>query len=179
MTNLKFSQFLAEKFYNVFTEDQKKKYADQVWDILVQSYKPIGGLRGIESKKDMIQNIEMWKVAKRDDKVVAVILYKDKGTGRKLVAVGTNGSTEGKSMLRDTLSHEFERSFMEVSGPFFSFLKKNYPDLVKQYTIPPEKAAEILGKEITPTKNGMYRRDIRGVTLEKIMLGTPGKTITS
>jgi len=180
MDRITFKQFLAEKFYNVFTADEKKKYADQVWDILVASYKNIGGLAGIDSKEDMIQNIAMWKVAVKDGKVLAAILYKDKegGHGRKLVAVGTDNSKEGKDLLRNTLKHEFTRSFMEVSGPFYKFMDKHYPDLVKQYTISPEQASKILDREVTPTKDGWYKRKIQGSTFEKIMLGTPGKQIT-
>lgn len=62
-----FTQYLTEKFHNLFSAEQKEQYADQVWDILNQSYKPIGGLRGIESKEDMIQSVPMWKVAVIDD----------------------------------------------------------------------------------------------------------------
>lgn len=170
--------FLSEKFYNAFNREQKEKFADQVWEILVQSYKPIGGLRGIDSKEDMIANVPMWKVAYVKDKVLAVVLYKDKGQGRKLVAVATDGSIEGKDLLRNMMKDEFTRSFTEVSGPFFKFLNKHYPELVKQYTIPPEQVEKILGKKVVPTKNGFYKREIQGSILEKIMLGTPHKTIT-
>lgn len=172
-----FKQYIAEKYINVFSPAEKQPYVDQVWDILQKSYKPIGGMKGIGSKEDMINSVEMWKVAKQGDIVFAVILYKDKGVGRKVVAVGTNGTPEAKIMLRDMFKHEFVRSFGEYSGPLLVFMKREFPDLVKQYTVPVDQVEKILGKPITPTKNGMYRREIRGVPLEKIMIGTSGKTI--
>lgn len=172
-----FKQFITEKYYNAFTLDQKKKYVDQVWDILEQSYKPIGGLRGIKSKQDIVDTMPMWKLAVVDNKVLAALLYKDKGAGRKLVAVATNGTKAGKDVLREMTEQEFKRSFFEVSGPFFKFIEKNFPDLVKKYTIPPEQVEQILGKVVAPTKDGWYKRTIKGDILEKIMLGTPGKSI--
>lgn len=172
-----FTQFLSEKFYNAFTDDQKRKYADQVWDILVQSYKSLGGMRGISSKEDMIKNIPMWKIAKDHDEVLVAILYKDRGQGRKLVAVGTNGSPQSKELLHNMLKKEFERSYTEISGPLFSFMNKHFPDLVKKYTIPTDQVEKILNKTVAPTRDGMYKRVIQGQIREKIMIGTPGKTI--
>jgi len=172
-----FTQFLSEKFTNLFTVDQKEKYADQVWDILVQSYKPVGGLRGIKSKQFMIDNMPMWKIAAQDNKVLAAILYKDKGAGRKLVAVATDGSKQGKELLRNMIEQEFERSFFEVSGPFYGFMNKHFPQLVKKFTIHPDQVEKILGVTVSPTKDGWYKRVIQGNILEKIMLGTPGKAI--
>lgn len=178
MDTSSFKTFLAEKYDNVFSVEQKEKYADQVWEILVQSYKPIGGLKKIKNKEDMIKDFPMWKVARRKDSVLAVIIYKDKGDGRKLVAVGTDGTKEAKDMLHNMMEQEFTRSFFEVSGPLLKFLNKHFPQLVKQYTISPERAEEIIGKPVSPTEGGMYKRVIGGDIMEKMMLGTPGKRIT-
>lgn len=173
-----FQTFLSEKFYNAFTREDKELYAQEVWDILVQSYKSIGGLRGINSKEDMIAKVPMWKIAIVDKKVVAVVMYKDKGTGRKLVAVGTDNSNEAKDLLKNMMTKEFERSFFEISGPFYKFINKHFPELVAKYTIPYDEVEKILNKPISPTKNGFYKREIQGDILEKIMIGTAHKTIT-
>lgn len=170
---MSFKNYLFETFNNIFKEEDKQKYIEIVWDILVESYKPVGGLTKVYDKKDLM-SIPFWKVIKRDGNVTGVILYKDKN-GRKLVAMGTDGSKEAKKQLKFTLNKEFERSLMEVSGPLLKYLERNWPDLVKKYTIPVEKVQDILGTDVEPTTGNFYKRMIGKHNHEKILIGTPGK----
>jgi hypothetical protein len=50
---------LLETYVNLFEPDKKWKYAQQVWDILQNSYKNAGGLKGsgFESIESMVKNI--------------------------------------------------------------------------------------------------------------------------
>ena len=50
----------------------QKAYADQ------------GGMHGsgFKSPEDMVKNIPMWKLSKKDGKVTSVAMYKDSGSGR-------------------------------------------------------------------------------------------------
>ena len=87
-------QLLSERFINLIGDDERKEdYRDQVWNLLQTSYKPIGGIKGtgFKSPDDMVKNIPFWKMAVKDGKVEAVIMYRDKG-GRKSVAMGSTGS---------------------------------------------------------------------------------------
>ncbi len=180
--SLTFKEFLTETYINAFSANEKQPYADQVWEILKRSYKAISddGPVAIPSKEYMISNVPLWKIGTHGDKVLAVIMYKDHGKGRKVSSVGTDGSPESKAMLRDMMKNEFTRSYGEYSGPLYEFLKKHFRDLIKQYTIPPHEAAKLLDTTVTPTKDGFYRRTLpNGKEIEDIMIGTPGIPIKS
>ena len=67
---LTFKSFIAEGFVNVILSKQdedRKKYAKQVWDLLQSSYAKIGGIKGqgFSSVDDMIANIPFWKLFQR------------------------------------------------------------------------------------------------------------------
>lgn len=185
---------ITERFINVKADDIDKriKYANPVWDMLQKSYAPIGGIHGsgFNSKEDMIKNIPFWKLGTRDNKLVAVAMYKDK-SGRKRVAVGTDGTQTGKEMFKtiaqDDIKHK--RSYGEFSGPSLAFQYKHIDD-IKNHAIPTKKVEEILGEEIRkPSDNDpeilkfpdlkdyFYQRQIGNDWHTKIMLGEPYRSV--
>jgi hypothetical protein len=175
---LKFEQYLLETIDNYFKPEDKKKYAQQVYDILVKSYSKAGGLAGsgFKSVDDMIANIPMWKVFRRGDEVKAAMMYKDKA-GRKRVAIATDGTPEGKGMLKKMLQDEYKsgRSFGEVSDRSLSLIKslyseKDFKNLVIPVSIVKEK---LKGKEIQDVDGYSYKRKIGGEWHEKMMVGNP------
>lgn len=173
-----FLEYICERYNNLFTAEQKQKLSPQVWELLQNAYSPIGGLKGsgFKSEQDMIDNIPMWKVATRNGIVKMVIMYKDRN-GRKLIAMGTDGSPEGKSILTNALRSEFSRSYAELSGPALRFVQNKMPELVDQYAIPSAKVVEIAamnGKTVTPIDQYLYTREIGGHAAEKMMIGTIG-----
>lgn len=198
-----FSETVNESFKNALPSDVdlKNKYKDQVWNLLQDSYKSIGGIKGsgFNSVDDML-NIPMWKMNIINGKVVAVVMYKDKG-GRKLVAIGTDGSDKAKSILDGVMKQEVGRSFMELSkGALGSFLKKTPENIVHMYAKTPEEADKLLPKDeilyvkdlddseipsdgklslskYPYIKQYAYIRDIGGEPYFKVMFGTEGKTI--
>lgn len=184
---------LVERYVNLFDPEKKKQYADVVWDMIQNAYKKIGGIRGsgFSSKEDMIKNIPFWKVAKKDGKVVAVALYKDKG-GRKRIASATDGTEDGKEKLeimgRDDITRQ--RSYAEVSSSSLKFLLRRWkgPEDITKYMILPKDAEKILRDELKypvsdddpeviahpQLKKYFYQRDIGGHYHTKLMIGTPG-----
>ena len=181
---MRFREYLTEKYKNLLNKDKdlKYKYANEVYNMLQKSYKKIGGIKGsgFKSPQDMVINIPFWKLAFTKGELVAVIMYKDKGTGRKLVAIGSDGTQKGKKKLKEMFKHEFERSFMEVSGPLLKWLQKNFPDLVNKYKIDARKTFELLPMahiELDNDSPWFYHRLIGGDSHEKILLGSPYKTI--
>jgi len=50
-----FREFLNETIINLFDNDEKNKYIDEIWELLNKSYKSIGGLKesGFENKENM------------------------------------------------------------------------------------------------------------------------------
>lgn len=174
-----FSQFLTEKITNLFISDGegRRKYADQVWDILQQSYASIGGIHGsgFKDKEDMIKKIPMWKIFRRGDQVKAVLMYKDKG-GRKRVAIGTDGDKESKRMLAKMLIDEYKtgRAFGEVSDASLNFIKKLLGDAINDVAVPVEVVKQLLpNDEIEAVDKYLYMRDIGGHMHKKMMLGNP------
>lgn len=184
---------LVERFVNLLTPKKKEKYADEVWNMIQNAYKKIGGIRGsgFRSKEDMIDNIPFWKVATKNGKVVAVAMYKDKG-GRKRVASATDGTDEGKDKLemigKEDLSQE--RSYAEVSSSSLKFLLRRWkgPKDIKDYMILPQEAEKVLGEKLKypvpdndpeviahpELKKYFYQREIGGHYHTKLMIGKPG-----
>lgn len=186
------SQFLSERYLNLFSSEEKKSEADAVWELIQQSYAPIGGIKGsgFDSKEDMIQNIPFWKCVRKSGKIVAVALYKDK-QGRKRVAIGTDGTEVGKNSVRKIVAEDFSRAYVEVSGPsFFSMVKHLGIEFLKKYVKTPGEAQTLLGEKLSEPsqsdpmvqkvpefKEYMYSREIGGHQHTKIMLGTSGNKI--
>jgi hypothetical protein len=175
---MRFKDFLllTEAIDNYFTPKEKEKYAEQVWNILQESYKEIGGLKGsgFNSVDDMIKNIPMWKIARRGDDVKAVMMYKDKG-GRKRVAIGTDGTKEAKIMLAKMIQEEYRtgRAYGEVSDKSLAFIRKQFSEKeFESFAIPAEKVQDILpNDEIIPVDKYLYKREIGGELHTKMMLG--------
>jgi len=169
---------IFERFDNFFTDEQKNKYIDQIWDILQSSYKDIGGIKGsgLNSKEDMIKNIPMIKVYREGDVIKVVFCYKDKD-GRKKVAIGTDGSFEAKRMLIKMLKEEYStgRSWGEVSDKVLHFMRKFFTlEELEKYAIDPADIAKKLPNDnITLIGNKMYTREIGGNQITKMGIGNP------
>jgi hypothetical protein len=174
---------LLERFVNIFsdTPHRREQYREQVWDILQLSYAPIGGIygSGFQSPQDM-DRIPMWKVAKKDDVVKAVAMYKDR-SGRKMVAMGTDGTEQGKQILVDIIKNDFltNRTYSELSGPGLRFTEKILgAELFNKVKIPTEKVIEILSDdyeagEIEVVDQYRYQRKIGNNWVTKVMMGNP------
>lgn len=191
-----FMAYLEERYVNLLPhhEMEKRAHAKEVFDMVHKAYEKIGGIHGngFRSHEDMIKNIPMWKIHKKDGQIHAVALYKDKG-GRKRVAVATNGSDEGKKALGRIMKDDItrHRAYNEVSGPSLSFLKKHVDD-VKKFALPHHEVKKHLeGEETRPVphddpdlakhpelKHHFYQRKIGDHWHTKVMLGSPGKHIT-
>ena len=173
-----FTEYLTESYVNITSEHEKEVYAEQVFEILQKSYAKIGGIHGsgFSSPEDMIKNIPYWKLFKRNDKIIACVLYKDTN-GRKLVALGSDGSDEGKNvakrMLRDDIEHD--RAYGEISDAVLRYLQKTYGDELHKFLVPSKEVGNILNKDVTPTGTYTYKRSIGGVEHEKAMYGSLGK----
>lgn len=178
MIQQSFKTFLIERYVNALKSDDKKKYMQEVWDILQSSYAYIGGIKGEEFKTpESMLKVPFWKLVVKDGKVVACHLYKDLN-GRKSIAGGTDGSRTGKIEFAKMAKDDFKRSYSEVSGASEKFINRNFPELFKDFSIPSSDVEAIIGKKITPLPDGYhYKRIIGGEEVTKIMIGTSGKKI--
>ncbi len=175
---MRYDTFITEKFFNLFSADDKEKYIDEVWDKLQKSYAAIGGIKGsgFKSKEDMIKNITFWKIKINAGKIKAGVLYKDKSF-RKTVAVFTDGSRDGTQDLENILKDDFKRSVIEVSHSLLRFIEKVMPKFAKKYVIDTSDVQELLKKDIEIIDSTYYYRKIGGEKIKKMMLGTKRKLI--
>ncbi|MCM1441117.1 MAG: hypothetical protein NC131_18235, partial [Roseburia sp.] len=90
---------LNERYETFFAPDreQKKKYLDQVYELLQKSYARKGGLHGLDNKEELIDDCDLWKLVRRGDTITAAFLYKTKRGGRKICYAGQNGTDQGKT----------------------------------------------------------------------------------
>ena len=154
----------------------KEKYLDEVWEILQKSYASIGGNASMKDKKALLQDNMMWKLVVRNGKVVCCSISKIVGNTRKMVAGGTDGSTQGKkdfyNMSREDVQRIERNSWSEVSGSMEGvFLFK-----LNATPIPANVAEKILddrGKIVlSKSADGFhYKRKIGDKVYEKIMFG--------
>lgn len=170
-----FLQFLKESYVDLFSDEEKSKYAELVFDLVQKSYAKKGGIlgNGFRSPEDMVKNIKHIKLSRRNNKVVAGFLYKDKN-GRKLVAGFTDGSREGKIEFAKMLKDEFTNNrgtYSEISAEILEYMKKYVSTDVSKYLLPAELAKEVLDDEIEITEENTYVRNIGGEPHEKILIG--------
>jgi hypothetical protein len=160
---------LHERVLNLLSPEQKEQIAPEVWDLLQLSYEKVGGFKSAASPEELIQKSHLWKAVRRNGKITAVSIYKDH-LGRKSIASGTDGSTQGKKdygMLK-TDDLKLKRAWAEVSGPVEKIMIRGGAKPVSN-----KLAAFLTGKEIMELNpdGHHYTRRISGEAHEKIIFG--------
>ena len=86
----------------------------------------------------------MWKLVKKDNKIIAGVLYKDKD-GRKSVASFTNGSKQGIIELSKIFKFDGHRAYTEISSKALAFAIRTIGiDEVKKIAIPVDEIKKIM-----------------------------------
>ncbi len=166
---------LKEAYVNLISEEDKEKYSDVVWEILQKTYAPLGGFKSASSKEELIKDSFLWKLVRRNNKIVAVAIYKDK-YGRKGIAKGCDGSIDGKKALISIIREDMklDRSWGEVSGKLADIMiaKGGIP-------VPNTLAATITGKNIISLNPDGYHytRMIGDQPHEKIIIAGGQETL--
>lgn len=164
---------VTERYLNLLQPSEKEQYVDIVWDMLDKSYKKIGGYKGASSPEELIEKSSLWKLVRKNNKIVALAIYKDE-RGRKSIGVASDGTDEGKNALFDLWLEDlkFSRAWGEVSGAAEAKkLGLGYKPIPNKY------AEEILGKDVLSLNpDGIhYTRLIGGIPYEKVIVGkVPG-----
>lgn len=164
---------LNERYITLTDNINMNKYIDVVWDMLQATYKDIGGFLTAKSKNELIKKSSLWKLVRKNNKIVAVAIYTSKHGGRKLIAVAADGTSIGKdalySIIREDIKMMTQRqAWAEVSGKM-EYLYNKFGGVV----VPSKYIQDILrGKEISNQKSdGHYSRYIKGTPHEKIIFG--------
>jgi len=169
LTKLLSEALLAERYITLISKDQRKPYLPLIWDMLQKAYANIGGFKSTDSPEGLLDETSLWKLVRKNSKIVAVALYADK-LGRKLIGVATDGTPEGKAALNQIMIEDIKqhRSWSEVSGAMEHINKKLGATL-----IPNKYAAAILNKPIISLNPDGYHytRAIAGEPHEKLLIG--------
>ena len=173
---------VCERFLNAFNKEDMRKYADEVWDILQKAYSYCGGMAGMDSVDQLIDETDMWKIVRKNGKIVAVNTYSNKRSGRKICFGGQDGTEEVKKAFKKILEEDFRlkdrQSWAEVSGAM-------EVTALKQGAMPiPAYIAELIMKDKTFDsihEDGFhYTRMIGGEPHTKLMVGNfAGKEFTA
>lgn len=173
---------IYEHYETAFEQDidLKEIYLDQVWKILQDSYTDIGGLRTFKTPNDLLKSNNMWKMVTRNGKVVAVVIYKRRNGGRKLVAGGSDGTDTGKkdfySICAEDVKMVDRKTWGEVSGALEGILLFKY-DVVPIPAYIVEQVLDNMDLTLDSISKDCfhYVRDIANVPREKIMFGNVPK----
>jgi hypothetical protein len=180
---MKSTEFLTERILNLWSPEQKAKYADVVWDTLNRSYQKMGGFKSAANIEELIDTPGLWKLVQRGDTITALGIYKpvEKTNNMKSIAAATEteldpekniyvATTQGKKDLMMIKSEDIRlnRSWVEVSGPAEKLMLKMGAKPV------PNKFAEFLtGKKVLDLNSDgfHYTRLIQGEPHEKLIAG--------
>jgi hypothetical protein len=164
---------LLERYINLFNKEEIEPYIEDIWSIMQSTYEPIGGFKTANTPEELLNKVWLAKLVRKNNKIIAAALYKDK-YGRKAIAAGSDGTTEGKNAVKKIIEEDVKqnRSWGEFSGKAESLYLKN-----GGIPIPNDMAEEILGKEILEKDpDGFhYTRMINGEPHRKMIIGNVEK----
>lgn len=168
-----FKEYILERFVTALNKEDMKKYIDIVWPMLQAAYKAIGGTAGMNSPEQLIEETDIWKMVRKNSKIVAVKVYSQKRGGRKACYCATDGTKEGKEALYkiidEDMSQAGRQAWAECSGKMEHIYIKHGAT-----PIPAEIAQKIMKdkKFISINPDGYhYTRKIGGEPHEKMMVG--------
>lgn len=173
---LKESLMINEHFETPKTKEEMKKYADQVWELLNDAYQYCGGLKGMNSIEQLIDETNIWKLVRRGNAITAAVTYSTKRGGRKSCYMASEPSERGRHdlfmILKEDAKLTDREAWCEASGKSVSTKLKNGWTPISNG----------VAKEIMKDKHFdklcddgyFYVREIGGQKFHKIMLGNYG-----
>lgn len=120
---------LADGIHEITNEDEIKRYSKQIWQILQNSYKNLGGFKSYSDAEEMCNRISLAVIGVSGRRIVASAIYRDDLGGQKLNGCGTLNGTRGqKSLLRSIIREDIENlqkyHWVEVSYPLEKWFKE-------------------------------------------------------
>ena len=156
--------------------NEKAEYAKDIFDLINTAYAPIGGNLNYKSEADVLgsEADADYEVVNIDDdpEPDALISYKDKESGKKLTAMGHDGSSEAKAKSLNRMAALLKEPgyYLEVSGKLQDILLAKGAPVVKDKDL----IQKVLkGKKLEFNEDGTYQRFIGGEKHTKTLLGKP------
>lgn len=158
------------------SQSQKKQYAQNIFALIENAYKNLGGHPNYLSAKNVYTtegNADYIAIDFDEDPYIdAVQIMKRKPSGRKLVATGQDGQKKSRKAVVEYISRVLKRPYFyaEVSGKLKDILVSNG---VPTITSPSKIRAIMKGKKIVVHRDGTYTRKIGGKNYTKMLVGVP------
>lgn len=171
------SSLLTEHFVNCTNKEEMQQYKYDVWDILQRSYAYCGGIKNVDSVDDLIDDTYLWKLFRKNGKIIAAICYTDRKGGRKMCLMGSDGTPEGRTCLKKMMEDDFEleerNSWVGASGKALITMLKHGAK-----PVPANVAIKFMGNKCIPVDKYWYKRPIINSEGEvenhmKVMVGNP------
>jgi hypothetical protein len=157
-------------------KQETEEFAGDIFDLINTAYASIGGNLNYNSASDVTdtQGDADYEVIDidNDPEIDAVVVSKKKPAGKKLAAMGHDGSSIAKSKTINKQADLLKTpgNFVEVSGKIKDILlAKGVPVVTDKDTI--EKVMK--GKAMDIQDDGSYTRYVSGKETQKILLGKP------
>ena len=168
-------QMINEHFVNVFTKDDMSKYAEDIYRMMVKCYEYCGGMAGMDSPQQLMDETTFWKLVRRTDRITAGIVYNDKRGGRKMCYCFNDGTEQG---IKDCKKIMEEDSLLPDRQAWGEFSGKAVSTMFNQGAMP---VPATIAKEIMKDKEFLeikpdgyyYSREIGGEPHTKLMMGNP------
>lgn len=113
-------QLILERFVNALSKEEMQQYKNEVWKIVQKAYEYCGGVAGVDSVDDLVNDSSMWKMVRRSGRIVAVAMYSNKRGGRKAICIASTPDEEGKAGIKKIMQEDFRmkdrEAWYEVSG---------------------------------------------------------------
>lgn len=159
--------------YDKVTGSDRNELLESFYEMVIGTYAKIG--IPIKNKNELLELTE-WHVYPNSETPMAIAGFKKTPFGLKYTIVGSDGSREGKSFVRDSINT------LNSKG-FYGELSHRLQDIAEDIGIPKvpaEFVGDILNKEIQPLDEFRYERKITNVGLvQKTMFGLPNKVVIS
>jgi hypothetical protein len=123
--------FIESGYKNLWGKEDFEKYIDPVWQMLQEAYASQGGFMGAFSPEELIEDSSLWKMVTRDGKPVAVIVYKNRGSGRKGFGYASDGTAYGKKALYGIMGEDL--GFLQRDSDYLREHRKEDKEALVQY----------------------------------------------
>jgi hypothetical protein len=153
------------------------EYIDEIYNMMIESYKPIGGFLTANSPQELQNKCDLIKFVKRNNKITAVSCYKLTKFGRKPICKATEITEQGKSteqgkkdlysIIEEDIKKIDRKVYSEVSGKLEEIYLKKGAIKIPNYLV-----SLIIDKEIELDNDGFhYFRTIKGQKIRKLLVG--------
>ncbi len=165
---------LPKNKWVTLSSSEVKQFEDEIFDLVNNAYKSIGGHPNFKSKSDVKNGADSYVVIDLDDdSSIDALSGIKKGTGgSKFVATGHDGERASKSAAINHKVDKLKKSgyYIEVSGKMEDILRgKGLSPITDKNIV----SKALKGKDINWLGDGYYQRKIGSKSFTKIMFGKP------